>query len=157
MCSSTRIGYNPGDILEDLDDDISFSTARGQSIRGLTRVFVLHPVSAVLLLIAFLLSLFAGSVVGSIIAMAASALAFIICIVVVAVDFAAFGLLLGEVRDHQDSNGSYSSAIWMALVAAILALLATLILFATCCTGRWRRNREKNKARKAEEQVQPQY
>lgn len=135
-------------------DDSDFSMARRDSIRALTNVFVLHPVSAALLLISFLLSLFAGSFCGSLIAMFFSAITFIVSIVAVAVDFAVFSLVLQQVRKADGQGGRYATAIWLALAAAILTLIATLILAATCCVGKRRRAHAKRD--KLEAQTHPQ-
>ncbi|KAF4125716.1 SUR7/PalI family [Geosmithia morbida] len=150
-CSSTHIGYDAAKIMEGIDDS-SFSMARGDSIKALTHVFVLHPVSAALLLISFLLSLFAGSFCGSVIAMFVSALTFVVSVVAVAVDFAVFALVLSEVRNG-NGKGRYGSVIWMALAAAILTLAATLILAVTCCVGK--RRRAQAKCYKLEAQTHP--
>ena len=54
-CSDTSIGYNPVSVLNTVDAG-SYSNIRADTAEGLTRVFILHPVSTVLLAIAFLLS-----------------------------------------------------------------------------------------------------
>jgi hypothetical protein len=142
-CSSARLGYDPASILERVDDS-SFSRIRADSTEALTNVFILHPIGTGVLLIAFLLSLIPKSTVFGILATLVSALATIINIVAVAVDFAVFSLLLSEVRDGSGS-GRYGAAIWIALVAAILSLVATVLTFVTCCAGRRRRRRESKK------------
>lgn len=143
-CSSARVGYDPAQVLENIDD-ANFSSARAKSTEALTRVLVLHPVGTVVLFIAFLLSLLAGSTVGSILATLASGVAFLINAIAVIITFVTFHLLIREVNKGTGS-ASYGPAIYLSLVAAVLALVSTILMFVTCCAGRRRRHRESRKS-----------
>jgi len=142
-CSSSSIGYDPAGVLERVADS-AFNNIRADGTKALTNVFVLHPVSTGVLFIAFILSLIAKSTVGGILATLAAAIAMVITIVAVAVDFAVFSILLDEVKNGS-GDGSYGNAIWIALAAAILTLISTVLMFVTCCAGRRRRRRESRK------------
>jgi len=69
---------------------------------------------------------------------------FILHPVAVIVDFVVFSLLLTEV-DKGTGNGKYGAVIYIALVAAVLSLIGTILMFVTCCAGRRRRRRESRK------------
>ena len=73
-------------------DHTSFSRAGTDSADALTNAFILHPIACGLAFIAAVVAScgFVGSLVGSIIAV----LAWIITLVVMAIDFAAFGVCL---------------------------------------------------------------
>ncbi|KAG9252115.1 actin cortical patch SUR7/pH-response regulator pali [Emericellopsis atlantica] len=142
-CSSASIGYDAAGVLERVDDT-TFSNVRADGTKALTNVFVLHPVGTGVLFVAFLLSLIAKSTVGGILATLAAAVATVINIVAVAVDFVVFSVLLDEVKKGT-GDGSYGPAIYIALVAAILSLISTVLMFVTCCAGRRRRRRESRK------------
>jgi hypothetical protein len=142
-CSSSTVGYDPALVLERVDDS-NFSNIRADSTEALTNVFILHPIGSGVLLLAFLLSLIASSTIGGIFATLVSALATVINVVAVAVDFAVFSILLNEVEKGSGS-GKYGPAIYLALVAAILSLISTVLMFVTCCAGRRRRRRESRK------------
>ena len=85
------IGYKPADIMSQVDGT-SFSTAGADSANGLTNAFILHPIACAL---AFIAAIFAfGGFFGSIVGVAIAALAWILTLVVMAIDFAAFGVRL---------------------------------------------------------------
>lgn len=145
-CSDTSIGYNPVSVLNTVDA-ATYSNIRADTARALTKVFILHPISTVLLGISFLLSLLNSSTLISLLATLTSALSFVICAIAVIIDFVAFRLLLSEINDADgNGEGKYGSAVWLALVAAIGALIGTIIMFVTCCAGRRRRKRESRKS-----------
>ena len=72
-------------------DGTRFSTASADTADGLTRVMVLHPIACGIAFIAFLLSLGAG-VIGSLLGAIVAAIAWILTLVVMAVDFTLFGV-----------------------------------------------------------------
>jgi hypothetical protein len=124
---------------------ISYSNARSDTVEALTRVLVLHPVGTAALFLAFLLSLGSGSTIVSILAMLVSFAAFIINAIALVIDFVLFTLLGNEINDAVGADAAYGPAAWLALVAGILALIATIIMFVTCCAGRRRRKRESSR------------
>lgn len=142
-CSNTRIGYNPATVLEDVGSG-DIGTTRTDTTEALTRALILHPIGTVLLFFTFLLSLSSGSTVVGILTTLTSAVAFIINAVAVIVDFVIVSLLRKKVRDN-GGDLMYGVAIWIALVAAALALIATVLMLVTCCSGRRRRRRESSK------------
>jgi hypothetical protein len=143
-CSDSTIGYNPAKVIEDINGG-DFSRARGDTIEALTRVLVLHPIGTVALFLAFILSLIAGSTILSILATLVASAAFIINTIALVVDFVTFSLLGNEIND-QEGSATYGSAAWLSLVAAVLALVATIIMFVTCCAGRRKKSRESRKS-----------
>ncbi|KAI6781677.1 pH-response regulator protein palI/prr-like protein [Emericellopsis cladophorae] len=142
-CSSASIGYDPAGVLERVADS-AINNIRADGTKALSNVFVLHPVGTGVLFIAFILSLIAKSTVGGILATLAAAVATVINVVAVAVDFAVFSILLDEVKNGF-GEGRYGNAIYIALAAAILSVISTVLMFATCCAGRRRRRRESRK------------
>lgn len=124
---------------------ISYSNARSDTVEALTRVLVLHPIGTAALFVAFLLSLASGSTVISILAMLVSFAAFIINAIALVIDFVLFTLLGNEINDTVGADAAYGPAAWLALVAGILALVATIIMFVTCCAGRRRKRRESSR------------
>ena len=72
-------------------DGTGFSRTASASADGLTRVMILHPIACGLAFIAFLLSLGAG-VVGSVLGAVVAAIAWVITLVAMAVDFTLFGV-----------------------------------------------------------------
>ena len=71
-------------------DHTTYSTSARDSADGLTNAFVLHPVACALAFIAGLAAL--GGAIGGLIGTLIAALAWIITLVVMAIDFAAFGV-----------------------------------------------------------------
>lgn len=141
ICSSKKIGYNPADLIQGVDNEVDFGSASEDTSRGLTRVMVLHIVGTIFAFIAFLLCIgtktffaFLGSVF--------SGLAFIVTIVAVACDFVTFSIVKHKVNEVDGNNATYGSAIWCVLAAAILTFFSTIIVFLTCCAGR--RQKKKN-------------
>lgn len=125
-------------------EDTSFSDATHDTVNGLTRVMVLHPVAAGIAFIAFLLALGAGFI-GSLLAALVSLLAFIVTLVALVCDFVLFGVIKDHVNSGSDdssgSSASFSVAIWTILAAAICSLLGAVILFFTCCSARLHKKR----------------
>lgn len=68
-----------------------FSRASADGVDGLTRVMVLHPIACAVAFLAFGLSLGAG-VVGSVLGALVAFVAWVVTVVVMAVDFSLFGV-----------------------------------------------------------------
>lgn len=118
-----------------------FGTASADTAKGLTRVMILHPIATGLAFIGFVLALGAG-VVGSFLASLVSFITFIVTVVALICDFVAFGIVKDKVNnDSSGSDASFSVAIWTILGSAVCSLLATVIVFFTCCSARLHRGR----------------
>ena len=89
-CYPRHVGYKPADIISSIDGT-PFSKAASDTVDGLTRVMVLHPIACAVAFIAFALSCGAG-VVGSLLGAMVAALAWVLTLVVMAVDFSLFGV-----------------------------------------------------------------
>lgn len=89
-CFPRHVGYKPADIMSSIDGT-PFSKAASDTVDGLTRVMILHPIACAVAFIAFALSCGAG-VVGSLLGALVAALAWILTLVVMAVDFSLFGV-----------------------------------------------------------------
>lgn len=103
---------------------------------------ILHPIATGLAFIAFLLALGAG-VVGSLLASLVSLLTFIVTLVALICDFVSFAIIRSAVNNANDgSSAEWGAASWTTLVSAICSLLATVIVFFTCCSARMHRRRQ---------------
>jgi uncharacterized membrane protein len=145
-CTGVHIGYNPADIMAQIDQT-SFNTASKDTSKALTRVMVLHPVACGLTFIAFLLALGAGFV-GAIFAAATALLAWVITVVVLACDFTLFGIIKNHVNSNRDASGSsakFGVGMWTELAAMILLLIATLLVLLTCCSSRMHKQNKNSK------------
>lgn len=140
-CSSARIGYNPAQVMIDIEGT-DFSDVSEGTPKALTRVMILHPVAAGICFIAFILCLATGTV-GSLLASLVAGLAFIVTLVALICDFVGFGIVRNKVNDDStNSDASFGIAIWLLLAAAICEIIATVVVFVTCCAGRSRRHRD---------------
>jgi hypothetical protein len=138
-CYPRVIGYNPAAIMATIEGS-SFSTAATDTTEGLTRVMVLHPVACALAFIAFLLAIGAGFC-GSLLASMVALLTWIVTLVVMAVDFALFGVIKNHVNsDGTGSNAYYSTGMWTCLAAMITLLIGTVIMFFSCFSARRHRD-----------------
>lgn len=90
LCFPRHIGYKPAVIMRQIDGT-GFSEAASASADGLTYAMILHPIACALAFIAFCLSISAG-VVGSLLGAAVAGLAWILTLVVMAIDFTLFGV-----------------------------------------------------------------
>jgi hypothetical protein len=134
-CFPKTIGYNPASIMAQIDGT-GFSTASGDTANALTRVMILHPIACALAFIAFLLAIGSGCV-GALLASLVSAVTFIITLVVMATDFAAFGIIKNAVNnDGTGSHASYGLGMWTLLAAMIILFFATFIVLFSCFTAR---------------------
>lgn len=125
-------------------DGTDFGTASGDSTEALTRVMVLHPVACGLAFIAFLLALGAG-VFGALLAAMVAAVAWVVTVVVMAVDFTLFGIIKHKVNeDGSGSKAHYSVGMWTVLAAMICLFLATFVVLFTCFSARLHKKRARN-------------
>lgn len=142
-CSSPRIGYSPGNLVNGIDS-IDVGTAAERTMRGLTHAFILHPIAAAVSFVAFLFSLKTGFL--NLITTLVAVLAFILAIVNLAIDFSCFVIIRHDVNDDSDrASARFGPAIWLVVGAAIANLFGAVIVFITCCAGRRRKTYENRK------------
>lgn len=144
LCFPKAIGYKPADIMAEIDHT-TFRKASSDTADALTNAFILHPIACGLAFIAGLAAL--GGVIGGLISTLVAAVAWIITLVVMAIDFAAFGII----KDHVNSDGSgshayYSVGMWTTLAAMILLFVGMILVFFTCCTQRRKNRRTRTSA-----------
>jgi len=142
QCSGSHVGYKPARILSAIDSHIDFGSAARNTADGLTGAMVLHPVGCVLAFIAFLFAAgagFIGSLFGAIVAV----LAWIVTLVVMAIDFALFGIVKNHVnKSNLGIHAKYDAAMWMVLAAMICLFFGSIIVFLSCCSGRREKRRQ---------------
>lgn len=134
-CAPRTVGYSPASIMSAIDGT-GFSVAASATADGLTNAMILHPIACGLAFIAFLLAVGAG-VIGSLLGAMVAAVAWVLTLIVMAIDFTLFGII----KDHVNNDGSgsyavYSVAMWTVLAAMILLFFGMLIVFFTCCSAR---------------------
>jgi len=138
-CTGRHIGYDPAAIMEQIDGG-DFNYASAESTKGLTRVMVLHPVACALAFIAFLCALGSG-ICGALLAALVAALAWIVTLVVMAVDFALFGIIKNHVnKDGSGSHAYYSVGMWTILAAMVCLFFGMFVVLFTCFSARRHRN-----------------
>lgn len=147
-CSSASVGYSPTDVITAIERT-EFSDARQATADALTHVMVLHPVGAGISFLGFLLSLGSG-MIGSFTASLVGGLAFIVTIVALVCDFVWISAVRSNVNDDEDggdplSHARYGAALWCVLAAAVCTLVASVLLFVTCCAGRVKKRRAENR------------
>ncbi|MCJ1291887.1 hypothetical protein MMC34_003435 [Xylographa carneopallida] len=139
-CYPKSIGYSPAAIMAQIDGT-GFSETASASADGLTYAMILHPIACGIAFIAFLLSIGAG-VVGSLLGALVAALAWIITLVAMAIDFALFGIIKDHVNsDGSGSNAYYSTGMWTILAAMVLLFLGMFIVLFTCFSARKEKKR----------------
>jgi heme/copper-type cytochrome/quinol oxidase subunit 1 len=70
-------------------------------------------------------------------------LAFVATVIAMACDFAGFQIIKHAVntRGPINTDARWGPAVWCILVAAVLTLIATILVFITCCAGRVKKSR----------------
>ncbi|KAK8138977.1 hypothetical protein PG984_002357 [Apiospora sp. TS-2023a] len=143
-CTRSHVGYDAAALVQRVPgSDIDLSDASAKTANGLTRVMVLHPVACGLTFIAFLLALGAG-VLGSFLASMVALLAFIVTLVVLVTDFVGLALIRNAINKSNQAEARYGAGAWCLLASAVCNLLATVILFFTCCSARLHKKRARN-------------
>jgi len=142
VCTKSRVGYSPAAVLDMAGASSDFSQTARDTTRALTGAMVLHPIACGLNFIAFLLALGAG-VVGSLLASIVALLAFIVTVAIMIIDFVLFSIVKSNINDYTDYNADFGAAAWTTLAAAICTLIATVVVFLTCCAGR-RKHRDRS-------------
>jgi amino acid transporter len=146
-CTKRHIGYDPADIMAQIDHAIApnsqaFSEIAAGTSDSLTRVMVLHPIVCGITFIAFLVSIGAG-VIGSLAGAFVAFVAWVLTLVVLATDFSLFGIVKHHVNDDKSgSHAHFGSGIWLLLASFVLQFFGMLIVFFTCFSAR----REKRRA-----------
>jgi len=139
-CFPKSIGYKPAEIMGDIDGS-GFSVVGAKTADGLTNALILHPIATGLAFIALLLAFIPG-MAGALISSLVTALAWIITLVVMAIDFALFGIIKQHVNnDGSGSHASYSTGMWTCLVAMILLFFAMFLVLFSC----FKRRKEKRR------------
>lgn len=147
-CFPKSLGYKPAQIMSQIDGT-SFSTAGTHAADDLTDAFILHPIACGLAFIAAICAF--GGVIGSLIGTMIAMVAWIITLVVMAIDFAAFGIIKDHVnKDGSGSHAYYSVGMWTCLAAMIMLLLGTIIVFLTCCSERRKKRGGVSKSQRKE-------
>lgn len=135
-CSSSRVGYNPLQILED-NSRGDYGGSSMNTSKALTRIMVLHAVAAALAWIAFFFAIGAG-LIGSIAASATALLAWIVALIVTVTDFVGWGIVRNRVNRQlgNSQHASWGAAIWLVLVAMICLFFAMFLVLFACCQKR---------------------
>jgi len=138
FCYPKHIGYNPAEIMSQIDQT-TFTTAATDTSKALTRVMILHPIACGVAFIAFLLALGSG-VCGAIFAAMVAAVAWLITLVVMVTDFVLFGIIKRHVNgDGSGSHAVFSTGMWTILAAMVILFFATFIVLFTCFSSRMHR------------------
>ncbi|KAK8049208.1 pH-response regulator protein palI/RIM9 [Apiospora phragmitis] len=155
-CTRSHVGYNAAALVQQVPgSNIDLSDASAKTANALTKVMILHPIACGLSFIAFLLALGAG-ILGSFLASMVALLAFLVTLVVLITDFVGLALLRNAINKSDQATARYGAAAWTLLASAVCNLLATLILFFTCCSARLHKKRNRNAtATKAERYDSP--
>ncbi|KAK8089433.1 hypothetical protein PG997_004394 [Apiospora hydei] len=155
-CTRSHVGYDAAALVQRVPgSSIDLSDASAKTANALTRVMVLHPVACGLTFIAFLLALGAG-VIGSFLASMVALLAFLVTVVVLVTDFVGLALIRNAVNKSDQATARYGAGAWTLLASAVCQLLATIIVFFTCCSTRLHKKRNRNStATKAERYDSP--
>jgi len=135
-CSKKSIGYKPAEIMSQVDGT-HFSRVGTDTTDALTNAFVLHPIACGLAFIAALCSI--GGVIGGLVGSIVAVIAWVITLVVMVIDFVVFGVIKNHVNsDGSGSHAVYSVGMWTCLAAMVLLFIGAIIVFFTCCTARRR-------------------
>ena len=141
-CPPRVHGYSPTSIMRALDGS-SFHASHPKTTDSLTHAQILHPITAAIAFLAFLVSAGAG-IVGSLFGAAIAAVAFVLTLVVMATDFALWGAIRSDVNgDLSGSVARYGEAIWLVLAAVVLLFVGGGVVLVTCCSARRERRRER--------------
>jgi len=131
-CSKSHIGYDIAAIIS----SSSGTTYKNGALENLTKALVLHPVATGVAFIAFLIA--AGShCVGFLFASIIAAIAWVITLVLVVIDFSLFGAAKVHINnDITNASASYGVAVWLTLAAFIVLFFATITTCFACFTDR---------------------
>ena len=89
-CSRKSVGYKLADTMQSFDGT-GFDGAASTSADALTNAMILHPIACAVTMIAMIMALLPG-VCGAILGSMVTAVAWILTVVVMAIDFALFGV-----------------------------------------------------------------
>jgi len=125
VCSRSHVGYDIVTLISAAGGQ-PFSSSTTTTLNNIIRALVLHAIAAAITGVAFTVSLGAKRI-GFIFASLIATVAWVLGLLAIILDFVAFSI----VRRHVDvpgMNSQYSTAIWLAVVAFLLAFLGSIIL-----------------------------
>ena len=109
-------------------DGKQFSTTGGDTAEALTKVMVLHPIACSLAFIAFVLAV-SYSFCGSLVVSLMSAFTWLITLIAMACDFAAFRIIKNNVNsDGTGNHAYYSVGMWTIVTAMVCLFIATFLV-----------------------------
>jgi len=139
-CSNRTIGYSITKTMATIDST-HFSNAASDTANSLTNVMILHPIGCFLAFVACCLALGAGFF-GSLLASIVASVAWLVTIVVMATDFALFGIVKNHVNgDGSGSHAKFGVAMWCVLAAMVALFFGSFVVFFSCCSARRQRTR----------------
>ncbi|GAA6024837.1 hypothetical protein JCM11491_005672 [Sporobolomyces phaffii] len=132
QCSSTRLGYELPPIISEiatLSGTIDQSTQN--TIRNVTKAFVIHPIACGIAFLAFLIAACSDRI-GFLCASLVTLFTFVVTAACVVLDIVFFYVVRRYVEDHYDVdvNISYSAGTWVTVAALACEFVG---FFATCC------------------------
>ncbi|KAK7042737.1 actin cortical patch SUR7/pH-response regulator pali [Favolaschia claudopus] len=138
-CTPAHVGYKIADELAALGVT-PFKPSDAKNVNTITGGFILHPIAAGIVALAFLFSLCSHRF-GFLFVTAIALVGFVVTLIAVIFDFVTFGSVRQQIRDN-GGRAYWGSGVWIVLVAGIILLFASLATCFACITGR-RRSREK--------------
>jgi len=134
QCTDVMIGYDAVGVVSSIDNT-GFGTAQRDSINGLTRAMILHPIACGLAFIAFLVSAGAGFL-GSFLASMVAFVAWLVTLVIMTIDLTVFGILRNHINSNNTGNyAEYSTGMWTCISAMASLFLGSMIVLFTCCSA----------------------
>ncbi|KAF3922878.1 hypothetical protein AA313_de0208535 [Arthrobotrys entomopaga] len=155
-CSDPKVGYPITEVQTAIDGTIF--TAEDKKLDGLTKVMILHPISAVTFFLACVFSIRSGYV-RTISSMLLTFLSWLLVCIAMAIDLYVFVVVHGHVASKKLGGGSraiYGGALWCLIVTFCLATFAMVVMCVTVWQGKyyWRGMQVKDRRARKRGRVQ---
>ena len=132
-------------MLVDAYDHLQVQPITAATNDMVTKAFVLHPVICGILwldLIVVIGANLAGSLMATLVSGVLTVVAWIMLLVLIAIDFTVFGFIKDTVNSH-GSVAYYDNALWCVVAAFVLLIPAAALVMAPCLLNRRERRRQR--------------
>ncbi|GAA5821769.1 hypothetical protein JCM10212_004797 [Sporobolomyces blumeae] len=144
QCSSSTLGYSLPPFLAELGSATGvISQSTQDTVRAVTKAFVVHPIACGLAFLAFLIAACSDRI-GFLFASFVTFFVFIVTVACVVLDIVFFYVVRRYIEDNFDVNVdiNYSAGTWITVAALACEFVAFFATCCACCTARRNRRRQ---------------
>lgn len=152
ICSKSKLGYDLTRLVGSLSNNQSNQSSGlgdgivdgvSKTLTAVTKGFILHPIAAAFAFLAMIVACLSDKI-GYLFASILAVLAFLSSLAAMIIDFVAISLVKNHIGDA-GGRATFGTGTWLTLAATILLFIATFTTLLSCCCGRSRKHKRREK------------